>query len=131
MGQIELSYVTIKYEKPIVFFYFKQDLELGFPELKELISCAEMLSGQKTYVTLSDVRVNISMTPEGKRYLATPKNLPLFRGTAALVKNGMMSFAANFLSHFDKKPYPFKAFPSEKKAVEWLKTLDLEAKMEN
>ncbi len=125
MGQIELPYVTVKYEQPIVFFYFNQDVELGFPELKELISTAETLSGNKPYVTLSDVRININLTQVGKKYLADPNHLPLFRGTAAIVKNGMMSFAANFLSYFDKKPYPFKAFTNETKAVEWLKTLDL------
>ena len=125
MGQIDLSYVTIRYEAPIVYYNYKEGTELGFPEIKELISYAEELSGKRPYVTFADVRVSINLTIEGRRYLADTSNMPLFRGTAALVKNGMLSFAANFLSYFDKKLYPFKAFSEKEKAVAWLKKLPL------
>lgn len=125
MSEIELSYVTIRYEAPVVVFMFKDGAELGFPEIRELISCAEKLSDGKPYVTFSDVRVNMNITEEGKRYVSDLKNMPLFRGTAALVKNSMYSFAGNFMNYFSKKPYPFRAFITKEKAMKWLLTLPL------
>src|ERR1700741_4067644 len=94
INKIELPYVSINYTEPIVYFEYKEGAELGFPEMRELISCAEKLSGYKPYFTFADVRVNVNVTNEGKKFLADLNNMPLFRGTAALVKNNMYKFAA-------------------------------------
>lgn len=125
MREIELSYVTIKYKAPIVYYTYKEGAELGFPEIRELIHYAENLSGGKPYVTFADVRVNMNITEEGKKIVSTRENMPLFRGTAALVKNNMYSFGANLMNTFNKKDYPFKAFTNKEKAIEWLRSLDL------
>jgi hypothetical protein len=121
----DLSFVSLRFEDPIVYLKYRDGTELGFPEMRGLIGACEKLSRGKPYVTFSDVRVNISVTEEGKRYLNTPGNMPLFRGTAVLVKNNMFRFAINFLKQFDKREYPYKAFTNEIKAVEWLKNLPL------
>jgi hypothetical protein len=125
-NEINLPYVRITYSEPIVYFEYKEGTELGFPEMRELISCAEKLSGHKPYVTFSDVRLDINVTNEGKKVLADAKNLPLFRGTAALVTNNLYKFAANFLNSFNKSPYPFRAFTSKEEAINWLLTLPLD-----
>src|ERR1044071_5374006 len=107
MNEIDLPYVTITYTEPIVYFVYKEGAELGFPEIRELISSAEKLSGGKPYVTFGDVRVNMNLTNEGKRYVADVRHMPLFRGTAVLVKNSFHKFAVNFLKDFSKGKYPF------------------------
>ncbi len=111
---------------PIVYFKYKEGAELGFPEIKELIDYAEKLSGYKPYVTLADARVDINITNEGKRYVANTQHMPLFRGTAAVVKNTFYQFAANFAKGYHHHKYPFKAFTSMEKAEEWLLSLPLE-----
>jgi hypothetical protein len=126
MNEINLPYVSITYKEPIVYFVYKDGVELGFPEIRELISCAEKLSGHKPYVTFSDVRANVSITREGKRMVEDLKNMPLFRGTAILVKNSMYKFAINFLNYTSKSRYPSCAFTSEKKAINWLLSLSLD-----
>ncbi len=118
--------ITITYEAPIVYFVYKAGTELGFPEIKELISCAEKLSEGKPYVTFSDVRVNMSVTKQGELFLGDLSNMPLFRGTAAWVKNSVYRLAANFMNNFSRKPFPFRAFTEKEKAIEWLKSLPLE-----
>jgi hypothetical protein len=125
INKIELSYVSITYAQPIVYYEYKEGAELGFPEMRELISCAEKLSGHKPYFTFADVRVNVNVTNEGKKFLADLNNMPLFRGTAALVKNNMYKFAANFMSQYNKQKYPFRAFTSKEEAIAWLLTLPL------
>jgi hypothetical protein len=126
MNEIELPYVSIKYKTPIVYFTYKEGAELGFPEIRELVSYAEKLSGQKPYLTFSDVRTTINITNEGKKMLEDMKNMPLFRGTAVLVHNSLYKYAANFLGNYNKPKYPFRAFTSEKKAIVWLLTLPLD-----
>lgn len=128
MNEFDLSYVTITYAEPIVYFRYKKGrTELGFPEIRELIAAAEKLTGHQPYFTLSDVRhVDINVTTEGKRVLSDMKNMPLFRGTAAVVKNNMYKFAIDFLNAFNKPKYPFRAFVNEEDAVAWLKSLPLE-----
>ncbi|MBL7919368.1 MAG: hypothetical protein JNJ40_03575 [Bacteroidia bacterium] len=125
VDKIELTYVTITYEAPIVYFIYKDGTELGFPEIKELVGYAEKLSKGKPYFTFSDVRVDINVTKQGKLYLEDLNNMPLFRGTAAWVKNSVYSFAANFMSSFSRKSFPFRAFTEKEKAIEWLKGLPL------
>lgn len=125
MKTIELSYASITYEAPIVYFEYKEGTELGFPEIRELIACAEQLSGHTPYLTFSDVRVNMNLTNEGKRYVENMKNMPLFRGTAILVKNDFYRFALNFLNNLNKTQYPFNAFTNKQKAINWLLTLPL------
>lgn len=126
MSEINLPYVNINYKEPIVYFAYKEGTELGFPEIRELISCAEKLSSQKPYVTFSDVRVTMNITTEGKRVIEDLKNMPLFRGTAVLVNNNMYKFAANFMSYYNKPKYPFRAFTSKDDAINWLLTLPLD-----
>ena len=125
MNEIALSYVTITYEEPIVYFVYKEGTEIGFPEIKDLIAYAEKISGNKPYVTFSDVRVDMNITEEGKRFVADLNNMPLFRGTAALVKNNMYKFGANILEGFGKKKYPFRAFTEKEEAIKWLLSLPL------
>ena len=126
INEIELPYASIVCVNTIVYFTYKEGAELGFPEIRKLIDCAEKLSGHKPYVTFADARVNINVTNEGKRILSDVKNMPLFRGTAALVNNNLYKYAANFLSYYDRPKYPFRAFTSKEEAVNWLLSLPLE-----
>jgi hypothetical protein len=126
ISEIELSYASIVYANPIVYYTYKEGTELGFPEIRELIFCAEKLSGNKPYVTFADVRLNVNMTNEGKRFLADIENMPLFRGTAAWVNNSIYKYAANFLSYYDRPKYPFRAFTSKEEATDWLLSLPLD-----
>jgi hypothetical protein len=121
--EIELPYSNIYYEAPIIYIEYKKDAELGFGEIRQLVSMSEELSGHKPYVVLSDVRNGISITPMGKKIAADPSTAPLHRGTAVLLRNNMLRLAANFFG--TSNPYPFRAFTDRQKAVEWLLSLPL------
>lgn len=126
MEQIELKYVTIHYKEPIIYLTFKPDVELGFPEIQELVAYSEKLSANKPYVVLTDAREYVKVTPEGKKYSAEAKNSPLQKGTAVIVKNTAYQLAANFFLGIQKPAFPYSAFTEEQKAVEWLLSLSLD-----
>jgi hypothetical protein len=123
---VELPYVTVKYEAPIVYFYYKEGIELGISEVREMVALAERLSEGKNYVTFSDVRVDINLTEDARRFVGGMQNMPLFRGAAILVKSTLYSFAVNFIGGYSRNKYPFKAFLTEEKAVGWLLSLPLD-----
>ncbi len=123
---MELSYVSARYEAPIVYFTFKKGAELGIPEIKELISTAEKLSAHTSYVVLSDSRAGVNVTHEGRKLSADASASPLHRGTATLVTNSMMQVAINFFFNVGQPKFPFRAFVEKEKAIEWLLALPLE-----
>ena len=122
---MELEYVKIYYKAPIIHMIFKEGAELGIPEIRELTTHAEVLSGKKPYVILSDVRVTMDVTHEGRRLAANAKETPLHRGSAVLVKNALYQYAVTLFSKFDKPEFPYRVFIDEQKALNWLLQLPL------
>src|SRR5262245_21908112 len=94
----QLDYVHISYQEPIVILEFRDGAELGFPEIAELTHWCEVMSNKRPYVVLSDVRVSVNVTAEGRRAAADPKGAPLHRGTALLVNSSMLKAAMNFFN---------------------------------
>ena len=125
IGEMELEYVKVYYRAPIVYMVFKEGVELGIPEIRELITCAEMLSEKKPYVIFCDARVKMDVTAEGRRLTASGKAAPLHRGTAVLVKNTLYQYAATLFSKFEKPQFPYRVFTDEQEALDWLLQLPL------
>jgi len=126
MKQVELDYVTIRFEKPVVHLVFKHGAQLGFPELQKIIQYSEELSERTPYVVLSDVRTNLSVTPAGRKFSSEGKNSPYHRGVAVLTNINFFKLAANFYMGLKKPSFPFRAFTNEQQAIEWLLGLSLE-----
>ena len=122
---MELEYVTISYKEPIVYLVFKEGAELGIPEIRDLTVQAEAISNKKPYFILSDVRVKMDVTHEGRRLAANAKSAPFHRGTAVLVQNTLYQYAATLFSKFDKPEFPYRVFTSEQEALNWLMQLPL------
>ncbi len=131
MSKIILPYATLKYNEPIVHIVFHCEVELGFPEITQLTKESEKLSSYKPYVVLSDVRLNVSVTQQGKQNAANAEYHPLHRGTAVVVKSKLLETAANFFMNFRKPVYPYRAFTDKRKAIDWLLKLSLSPTSEN
>jgi hypothetical protein len=123
MNATALPYASLSYEDPIVIITFNPDVELGFIEIRELIRCAETLSGQKPYFVLSKVPANVRVSPIGKEIAADSDEAPLNKGNAVVVKNKFYEMAVNFFQNLKKPKYPYKAFTDEEVAREWLMNL--------
>lgn len=126
MEEIISQYGIAYYKEPIVSFIFKEGLELGFPEVHELIAQAEKLSGYKPYVILCDMRKNVQVTREGRKTGADKKTVPLKRGTAFLVHAHELEQAADFFNTVQTPDYPFQAFADREEAIKWLLKLPVD-----
>jgi hypothetical protein len=125
MKTVKLPYAVINYASPIVYIKFEKEVELGFPEIRELTHHAEEISDRTPYFVLSDVSEMVSVTNEGRKLAANAKEAPLHRGTAVLVKSTLYQLAANFFSNFAKPLFPFRAFTDKQEAADWLLKLPL------
>jgi hypothetical protein len=123
MNSVDLPYARLRYETPIVYIQFKDQVDIGYPEVRELVRNAEMLSGYRPYVVLSDARKTVSVTPEGKKLSVSPSLAPLHCGTAILVDSRIIQIAAAFFGKLTNIPFPLRVFTEEQKAIDWLKSL--------
>jgi hypothetical protein len=123
--EIDLSYATLHYVKPVVHIVFKENAELGFLEIRELTFYAQKLSDRHPYFTFSDATVDINITPQGRKVAADGKEAPFHRGSAVLVKAEMMKLAANFFGSINGPSFPFRVFTDKEKAMRWLLQLPL------
>ena len=121
MKELVLPYVSFKFIDPIVYCTCNEGIELGFPEIRELIACIETISNQNHYLILVDVRCINNITAEGRRMLKNYTHLPFCDGTALLVDESKYECAQNLVNTYSTK-YPFRAFNSETEAMEWLNT---------
>ena len=87
---------------------------------------AEAISNKKPYFILSDVRVTMDVTHEGRRLTAHGKAAPLHKGSAVLVQNALYQYAATLFSKFDKPEFPYRVFTDEQEALNWLLQLPLD-----
>lgn len=118
--EIILDYATLHYEEPIVHIVFQEGAQLGFPEMRRLIACAEKLSGKKPYFVFSDVRANVQVTREGKRVAKDINEAPLHLGSAILLNSNMLAMGINFFQDLGYPQFPFRAFTDKQEAIDWL-----------
>ncbi len=122
---IQLSFAKLYYEAPTVYIEFAAGVELGFVEIRQLISAAEELSGRVPYVVLSDVRSEVNITPMGRKIASDATEAPFHKGSAVLAPNRLIQLAADFFNQLSPTPYPYKAFTNREEAIAWLKNITL------
>jgi hypothetical protein len=125
MKKIILPNVSLKFTDPIIYCKYTERIELGFPEIQELVSCIQRFGDKRPYLILADVRFITNITREGKRIVESYSHLPFCNGTAILVEEERYECARDFVKGYEMK-YPFGAFTKEQDAVDWLLSLSID-----
>ena len=125
MDEIILPHVNIKNDEPVIYCKFKEGIELGFPEIIELVSSIESLHNKRPYLILLDVSLIKNITNEGKRIIKRYSHIPFCMGVALFIRKYRYECAQNFVNSYNTK-FPFRAFHSEQDAEEWLLSLSLD-----
>ncbi len=125
MKEIVLPYVGITYDDPVSHCKFNKGVELGFPEIEEIISCVEKLNRRKPSLIFCDISLITNLTKEGRRMLEKYNNIPFCMGLAIFVNKNRYECAEDFVNNYNSK-FPFRAFTTEQEAKDWLLTLSLD-----
>lgn len=123
MQSVDLPFATLTYKAPIVRIAFKDRVDIGLYEIRELVQTCEKLSGFRPYFIFADARERVSITPLGIKSAANPKEAPLHRGTAVLVNSFFLEKAANIFGKMVRPPFPYKVFTDHTRPIPWLYSL--------
>lgn len=125
MNEVILPHVNIKNVEPIIYCNYNEGVELGFPEIKELVFYVESLSNKRPYLILLNVSLIKNITIEGKRMIERYCQIPFCMGVAIFIRKYRYECAQNFVQSYKTK-FPFKAFYIEQEAIDWLESLTLD-----
>src|SRR3954470_16084172 len=121
MKKAELPYATIEKRDGVIWLIMKEEAELDVREVKEFTSVCEKLSGNKPYYLISDARVNLSISTEGRTAATSKEISPLLVANAVFVNNVAVRMVANFFTAVNKPHFKYKVFNDEQEAQAWLK----------
>ena len=120
MNDIQLRYASVEYKEPIVYLRFKNDVVLGAKEVLEIGEAGDKLCNHKPRLILTDARVPVDITKQGREVSSIPENYANVIANAVVVKWLAQRLIANVFMEVNKPPYPMRVFTDEKKAVNWL-----------
>lgn len=121
MQRIELEYVTVENREGIIWLTFKEGADLDTGEVREFIRACDVLSKGEPYLLMSDARVNLTITSDGRKTVADKKEVPNLIANAVLVNNFAVRLTANFFISFNKPHFKYRVFNNEARALNWLK----------
>lgn len=121
MQRIELEYVTVENREGIIWLTFKEGADLDTGEVREFIGACNVLSKGEPYLLISDARVNLTITSDGRKTAADKKEVPNLIANAVLVNNFAVRLTANFFISFNKPHFKYRVFNNEARALNWLK----------
>lgn len=121
MEKVELPYATLENRKGIIWLVIKEDADWDVKEIKEFTSVCEKLSNNKPYLLVTDARVNLSITSDARKAVASKEVSPLLVANAVLVNNTAVRLVANFFARVNKPHFKYKVFNGEEEALTWLK----------
>jgi len=120
MEQINFTHSTIFYNVPFMYLVLREGAELDAEQMRELIAAAEKLSNKTPYLLISDVRVNVTITSEGRKVAADKNEAKFLVANAVISDSVALKLTANFFMQFNKPHFPLKIFNDEEKAHIWL-----------
>lgn len=126
MKRIELPYVTIENREGIIWMIFREGADLDVKEVKAFNAALREIGGDGPLLVISDARVSLTISAEGRRLAADKKEVPNFVANAVLVNNLAVRLTANFFSNFNKPPFKYRVFNDESKALKWLRKYHLQ-----
>jgi hypothetical protein len=126
MAEIHFGRIRMHYKNPIVYLVFEESVELGFPEIRDIIKHAETLSNNKPHVILVEIRAKVTLTHEVKRLAYKKEGAPLHRGIAFVVKNKLLPLAADLIKAVPLPHYPCRIFTDKEQASGWLNGVSLD-----
>lgn len=121
MKKVELSYASVENRNGIIWLVLHEDAELGLEQVIEFTKACEKVADNQPYFLVSDARVNLTITSEGRKAAAGKKHSPLLVANAVLVSNVAVRLVANFFTSVNKPHFKYKVFNNERDALVWLK----------
>jgi len=127
MVSFESKYAQIWEDKDkTIHIVMKENFVINEADAKEHIELCLKLADNERKKVLFDISKIQNLTNASMKKLLDPRLSALTIASAVLVglRSPLVSMAISFLLKLDREPYPIKTFIDEKKAIEWLKSVE-------
>lgn len=130
MKQTENHIAKLIYDDDILYVIIKENVDLGIPEMDELLEfSAKFLNYEKRY-TIVDTRSNYNSSQEVSSHYANSDYVKYRYADAFIVNSLAMRLLVNFYIRFHKPKIPTRLFNDEQSAINWINSLKKEQILE-
>lgn len=124
--QLDTPVAFLSFEDEILFVKMKEGVNLGQPEMEELLKQAVELTMPNKYFAIVDMTASYDSTLEARNFYAE-SDYSKYRYADAFIVNSLpMRLLVNFFIAFNKPKIPSKMFNNEESALDWIHTLKKE-----
>lgn len=117
---MQLSFVNLSYEPPVVTAIFKEGAQIDVPEIRALIKACAQLSNNKPYLLYSELKGYISASSAARETASSFEESQLVLANAIVINSLPLKLIADFFARFNKPYYPAKVFTDGATAKAWL-----------
>lgn len=112
---------SLDYQNRILTVRLIDGLEITAPILEKINATGVKLANGQNFCVLADLRLNISSTPEARKYGAKNDHMKNHLAYAMLADSMPVVILANFFIKVNRPKVPTRLFKKEEDALQWLK----------
>ena len=126
MKQTENHIANLKYDDDILYVIIKENVDLGIPEMDELLEFSAKFTNYEKRYTIVDTRSNYNSSQEVSNHYANSDYNKYRYADAFIVNSLAMRLLVNFYIRFHKPKIPTRLFNDEQSALNWINSLKKE-----
>lgn len=123
--QAENKYAVVTLHDDVLTVVMKPNIDLGIPEMAELLEFSANFQGYQKRYTIIDTRSNYNSTPEVRDFYAKSEYNKYRLADAFIVNSLAMRLLINFYIKINKPSIPSKMFNTPEAAVAWIDSLKI------
>ena len=125
--ETEVADVWIDTER-IIHIEFKATDQHGIAHAKDIVHAHNELANGESCLVFADIQaVKVGADRAARKYYVSEESARYKTGMAMLVGSPMQRMLGNIFLKLNRPPYPTRLFNQKQAAIQWLKSLEVEA----
>ena len=123
---LDTPFASLKLQDDVLYVKMKEGINLGQPEMEELLRQAVEFTSPNKYFAVIDTTSPYDSSLEARNFYAESEYSKYRYADAFIVNSLPMRLLVNFFITFNKPKIPSKMFNNEESALSWIQTLKKE-----
>lgn len=123
---LDTPFASLKLQDDVLYVKMKEGINLGQPEMEELLRQAVEFTSPNKYFAVIDTTSPYDSSLEARNFYAESEYSKYRYADAFIVNSLPMRLLVNFFITFNKPKIPSKMFNNEESALSWIQSLKKE-----
>lgn len=123
---LDTPFAFLKFQDDVLYVKMKEGVNLGQPEMEELLRQAVEFTSPNKYFAVIDTTSPYDSSLEARNFYAESEYSKYRYADAFIVNSLPMRLLVNFFITFNKPKIPSKMFNNEESALSWIQSLKKE-----